>query len=255
MVEPILSLASAVITLIATIFGIIQDKKSLEKKQEIKNIQLQKISDISTSGDNPSINIMAMQIQDSILIRKYQEEQIENQLFLENLGRLSAYNKCFLVLCPVVILALFFAEKISSLTIALQTCTIIVSSFAISLYFRYMFYRYVLKIKIRGREMDLASRMIRAVEFTVFPLLLLIISILNLFFSLIKYPSKIDENSLYIILVVAYFISAYVEFLLFNFVVAGNIWSIKIFLKKFFIVLGLMFITILVGLVVYASSI
>lgn len=111
MVEPILSLASAVITLITTIFGIIQDKKSLEKKQEIKNIQLQKISDISTSGDNSSINIMAMQIQDSILIRKYQEEQIENQLFLENLGRLSAYNKCFLVLCPVVILALFLQKN------------------------------------------------------------------------------------------------------------------------------------------------
>lgn len=255
MVEPMLTLASAVITLITTIFGVVQDKKSLEKKQEIKNMQLQKISDISTSGDNSAINIMAMQIQDSTLIRKHQEEQIENQIFLENLGRLSAYNKCFLVLCPAVIAILFFVEKISLLTTAIQTCIIVVSSFAISLYLRYMFHRYVCNIKVRGREIDLASRMIRVVEFTVYPLVLFIISILNLIFSVVKYPSKTDENSLYIFLAAVYFISAYVEFSLFNFVVAKNIWSIKMFLKKFFITLGLMFIIILMGLVVYTSSI
>ncbi|MDU3686271.1 MAG: hypothetical protein E7G01_10500 [Enterococcus faecalis] len=255
MLEPILSLASAVITLIATIFGVVQDKKSSEKKQEIKNIQLQKISDISTSGDNSAINIMAMQIQDSTLIRKHQEEQIENQIFLENLGRLTAYNKCFLVLCPAIIAVLFFIDKISSITIALQTCTVIVSSFAISLYFRYIFHRYIRRLKDSGRETDLASRMIRVIEFTVFPLLLFIISSLSLIFSVVKYPSKIDDGSLYIFLAAVYFISAYVEFSLFNFVVAGNIWSIKAFLKKFFIVLGLMFIIILMGLAVYTSSI
>lgn len=250
--EPILSLTSAILTLITTVFGVFQDKKSLVKKLECNNIQLQKISGINTSGNNSAINIMAMQIQDSRLIRKYQEEQIEKQRFLENLKRLSAYNKFFLILCPIIIGILFLGGKLSSVIIALQICNIVVNSFSISLYFRYVFHRYVSKIKNRGRETDLASRIIRAIEFLVYPLFLFCISLLSLSFSVIKYHHEINENILHIFLIVVYIISCYVESMLFSFVIIGNIWSIKMFLKKFFFALFLLLVTVVAaGTMVY----
>ncbi|MGM0293127.1 hypothetical protein [Enterococcus sp. AZ062] len=111
MIEPILTMDSSVITLVTTVCGIFQDKKSLDNKQEISNNQVQKFSDISTNGKNSSINIMATQIQESTLVKNHQKEIIEDQIFRENLGRLVAYNKSFLIICPVICIVLFFMKK------------------------------------------------------------------------------------------------------------------------------------------------
>lgn len=246
MIEPILTLASSVITLVTPVCGIFQDKKSLDNKQENSNNQVQKFSDISTNGNNSSINIMATQIQESTLVKNHQKEIIEEQIFRENLGRLVAYNKSFLIICPVICIVLFCMKKIDSLTQTLGFCIVIVSSFSLSLYFRYIFHRYVRKIKNCGREKDIMSRNIRAIEFLIFPILLFTVSLLSIIFSIVKYPSEIDEKNISLFLAGVYIVSAYVESTLFQFVVGGNIWTISAFLKRFFCVLFLLFIAVLV---------
>ncbi|MGM0293126.1 hypothetical protein IGJ00_001647 [Enterococcus sp. AZ062] len=90
------------------------------------------------------------------------------------------------------------------------------------------------------------SRIIRAIEFLIFPILLFIVSLLSIIFSIVKYPSEIDEKNISLFLAGVYIVSAYVESTLFQFVVGGNNWIISAFLKKFFCILFLLFIAVLV---------
>ncbi|MBP2100443.1 hypothetical protein [Enterococcus rivorum] len=250
MIEPILTAISAIITLVTTILGIFEEKKSIEKKEKSINDQDQNFNNITTQGNNSAININATQIQQSVVVKNHQEYKIKDEKFKENLTRLKGYNKFFLIMFPVVMFVLAYFKKIESINYAIRISIIVVCSYSISLYLRYVYQRYVRKIKNRGHEEDILSKIIRGVEFFLFPLVIFLISVINIGGSILQSSAKTSNlDSIYIFIVV-YLISAYVESLIFQFVVGNNIWKISFFIKRMLVVVLLLFFLMLLQLLI-----
>ncbi|WP_339101973.1 hypothetical protein [Candidatus Enterococcus clewellii] len=243
MIEPILTLISAAITLFTTILGVFEEKKAIEKTEQSINDQDQRFSNITTQGDNSAININATQIQQSVVVKKHQEYKIKDEHFKENLSRLKGYNKFFLITLPVIMLFLVYFKKVESVDYAIRISIIVVCSYSISLYFRYVYQRYVRKIKNGGHEEDVLSKMIRGIEFFLFPLVIFLISVFNIGSSILQVPKEISGLDSIYIFVILYLISAYVESLMFQFIVGNNIWKISFFVKRMLAVLFLLFLS------------
>ncbi|EOH90271.1 hypothetical protein [Enterococcus pallens] len=235
MIEPILTLSSALITLITTIVGILIEKKKIENDNSPSNTQDQNFSDISTKGDNSFINITATQVQSSVVVKGHQEFKIREEEFKDNLSRLRGYNKFVWVIFPIMVLLLTYMEKIPSYEIAWLICVITINSFSISLFFRYLYHRYVKGLKDRGYEQDIISKFIRKIEYLLFPLLLFFISARSIAFSITRTPYEMSMPRTFIFVFFLYLLSFYTENLMFQFVVGKNIWKIPFFLKKLLI--------------------
>lgn len=242
MVEPILTLTSSIITLITTIAGVLTEKSNIEKEEKINNSQSQDFRDIQTKGDNSPISITATQTQQSVLIKNHQEYKIRDKKFKENLSRLKVYNKCFLIACPIIAFSLIYFKQIDSFSYAMLLCVVAVNSYSISLFFKYIYRRYVKKIKGRGEEQDLPSRIIRRFEHSIFPVLIFAISSMLIWFSISS--TKIESESIHVLFffICVYMISLYTESLLYQFVIGGNIWIISAFLKRLFVVMIILII-------------
>lgn len=245
MIEPILTTISAIITLVTTILGIFEEKKTIEKTEKAINNQSQNFNNITTQGNNSSININATQIQQSVIVKNHQEYKIKDEKFRQNLIRLKGYNRFFLITIPILMLLLVYFKKIESVEYAIRISIIVVCSYSISLYLRYVYQRYVRKIKDRGIEDDVLSKIIRGIEFFLFPLFIFVISVINIITSILQSStanSNLDHMYIFIIL---YLISAYVESLIFQFVIGNNIWKISFFLRRMLAIVVLLFISLL----------
>ncbi|MFD1899377.1 hypothetical protein [Enterococcus termitis] len=245
MIEPILTAISAIITLVTTILGVFEEKKAIEKTEKSINNQDQKFNNITTQGDNSAININATQIQQSVVVKNHKEYKIKDEKFKENLTRLKGYNKFFLIVFPVVMFVLTYFKKIESIDYAIRISIIVVCSYSISLYLRYVYQRYIRKIKNRGHEEDVLSKIIRGIEFFLFPLIIFMISVINVGGSILQSSTETNNSDSIYILIILYLISAYVESLIFQFVIGNNIWKISFFIRRMFVVVLLLFFSFL----------
>lgn len=245
MIEPILTAISTIITLVTTVLGIFKEKKAIEKTEKSINNQDQKFNNITTQGDNSAININATQIQQSVVVRNHQEYKIKDEKFKENLTRLKGYNKFFLIVLPVLMFVLTYFKKIGSIDYAIRISVIVVCSYSISLYLRYVYQRYIRKIRNRGREEDVLSKIIRGIEFSLFPLIIFVISVINVGGSILESSTETNNSDSIYILIILYLISAYVESLIFQFVIGNNIWKISSFIRRLLVVVLLSFFSFL----------
>lgn len=245
MIEPILTAISAIITLVTTILGIFEEKKVIEKTEKSINNQDQKFNNITTHGDGSAININATQVQQSVVVKNHQEYKIKDEKFKENLTRLKGYNKFFLIMFPVVMFVLAYLKKIESIDYAIRISIIVVCSYSISLYLRYVYQRYVRKIKNKGHEEDVLSKIIRGIEFFLFPLVIFVISVINIGGSILQSSTERSNLDSIYIFIILYLISAYVESLIFQFVIGNNIWKISFFIRRMLVVVLLLFFSFL----------
>jgi hypothetical protein len=245
LIESVLTVISAIITLVTTILGIFEEKKAIENTEKSINNQDQKFNNITTQGDNSAININATQIQQSVVVNKHQEYKIKDEKFKENLTRLKGYNKFFLIVLPVVMFVLTYFKRTESYDYAIRISIIVVCSYSVSLYLRYVYQRYVRKIKNRGHEEDVLSKIIRAIEFFLFPLVICVISVINIGGSILQSSTEINNLDSIYIFIILYLISAYVESLIFQFVIGNNIWKISFFIRRMLVVVLLLFFSFL----------
>lgn len=237
MIEPILTLTSSIITLVSTIAGVLTEKNNVEKEERIQQSQNQDFQDIQTKGDNSPISINATQVQQSVLIRDNQEYKIRDEKFRKNLSRLKGYNRFFWVACPIIVALLVYLKRINSFSYAALLCVVIVNSYTVSLFIRHFYYRYIIKKKDHGTEQELPSRILRKIEYSVFPFLIFVESIMIICFSVTRTKDEMESIYLLVFFIILYLVSLYIENLLYQFVIGKNIWIISAFLKNFFVVI------------------
>lgn len=247
MIEPILTLTSSVITLVSTIVGVLTEKNNIEKEERIQHSQNQDFRDIQTKGDNSPININTTQVQQSVLIRNNQEFKIRDKQFKENLSRLKGYNKFFWIACPLILVILAYFKQINSFSFVASLCVVIINSYSVSLFFRHFYYRYIAKMKDSGDEQDLPSRILRQIEYSIFPFFIFVESVIIIGFSITRTKKEMDSIYLLIFFIALYVISLYIENLLYQFVICNNIWIISAFLKHFIVIIMILIFTILIN--------
>ncbi|MGJ8730939.1 hypothetical protein ACRW9N_10770 [Listeria aquatica] len=181
-------IASVIVPLLTAIIGFfkernLQNKKEKEYDASISiNKQQQLFKNIVANGNHTQVNITANQTTKPIAITKQQQKEIETHSFQENTTALTRYLKisCFLIPFFCLVIAYFNMENNLILkSFILSTTVFCLVSLGIFIRYLYRFYRVIKqhrKYTFESTEKDSISKVLRTIQNTLFPILLMLTS-------------------------------------------------------------------------------